>query len=605
MKKTTTILLFCLLTFAALAQKTNAVTDKRLMGIDTALNKLLNDFKAAGFAVAIVEKNKLIYSNGFGYRDYENKKPATANTLFAIGSCTKAFTSSLLGLLEKDGKVSLDEKATQYLPELHFFNDNMNDHITLRDMMSHRTGLPRHDYSWYLFKSGSRDSLMRRIQYQEPTAGIREKWQYNNFMFLLQGMITEKITGKTWEQNVKEKIFTPLGMSRSNFSVTDLTKNEDASVGYGVKNDSVIEKLDYYNIDAMGPAGSINSSVNEMANWVIAWINSGKFNRKEILPSNYTSQAMSSQMVIAGALPDKENPDIHLSNYGLGWFLSSYRGHYRVEHGGNIDGFSASTCFFPSDSIGIIVLTNQNNSPVPSLARNIIADRMLNLKYINWRGNRLASIAKSKADQKKEQANATSVQIKGTKPSHPLTDYEGNFKHPGYGELEVFKRNDSLFGVAANDTIWLRHFHYDVFEIKGIDKKEGIDTSAGGQRLNFISNEVGKIKSVFTTMEQTLEPLEFVNTPKEKPLSKEDLEKYLGEYELPGAVVKVYLKGTTLFVLVPGQPDYETVSLGNHTFKLKVLDGYTVQFILNDKNVSTAMNFIQPNGIFKAEKKKK
>ena len=166
-------------------------------------------------------------------------------------------------------------------------------------------------------------------------------------------------------------------MNSSNFSVHDLAKMSDASLGYVAFKDSIIKKTDYYDINAMGPAGSINSNVNEMANWVITWINGGKFNGKEILPSNYVNQAMSSQMVVGAALPDKEVPDAFLSNYGFGWFLSSYRGHYRVEHGGNIDGFSASTSFFPSDSIGIIVLTNQNGSAVPGIVRNTIADRYL------------------------------------------------------------------------------------------------------------------------------------------------------------------------------------------------------------------------------------
>src|SRR6185436_11887011 len=165
---------------------------------------------------------------------------------------------------------------------------------------------------------------------------------------------------RKWEQLIKEKFFDSLGMNNSNFSVKDMERSNDAALGYYVKKDSIIDKLDYYNIDAMGPAGSINSNVTEMSNWVITWINGGKFNGKQILPPQYVNQAMSSQMVAAGALPDKENPDIHLANYGFGWLLSSYRGHYRVQHGGNIDGFSANVTFYPSDSIGIVVLVNQN-----------------------------------------------------------------------------------------------------------------------------------------------------------------------------------------------------------------------------------------------------
>ena len=283
----------------------------------------------------------------------------------------------LWGCLHKDGKLDLDKPANNYLSGLRFYNDEMNNGISVRDMMSHRTGLPRHDYSWYYFNTASRDSFVQRIQYQQPTAKLRDRWQYNNFMFLAQGSIAEKLTGKSWEQNIRENFFQPLGMSKSNFSVADLAKAEDASVGYGLKKDSIIKKIPYYNIDAMGPAGSINSSVTEMSSWLMTWINGGKYNGKEIIPASYFAQAISTQAIIGAGLPTKERPDVHFSTYGLGWFLASYRGHYRVEHGGNIDGFSASTSFFPTDSIGIVVLTNQNGSRIPAIVRNILSDRML------------------------------------------------------------------------------------------------------------------------------------------------------------------------------------------------------------------------------------
>jgi CubicO group peptidase (beta-lactamase class C family) len=579
-------------------------TDNRLTGLDAELEKLLKDWKIAGFAVAVVEKDKIIYSKGFGYRDNENKKAVTPNTLFAIGSCSKAFTSSVLGLLEKEGKLDLDKAATTYIPFLKFFNNDMTEKITVRDMMCHRTGLPRHDFSWYLFNSHSQDSMLMRVQYQEPNAGIREKWQYNNFMFLAQGVMAEKLTGKTWAQNVKEKLFDSLGMNRSNFTIADMIKDADHSLGYTVEKDSIIKKTDYYNIMGMSPAGSIHSSVNEMANWVTAWINGGKYKGKEILPSPYVEDAISSQMVISGGVPDKENPDIHFSNYGLGWFLASYRGHYRVEHGGNIDGFSASTCFFPSDSIGIIVLTNQNGSVVPSVARNLVADRMLKLKYINWSSDRKKAMDKAKAQQKDAEKSVVSNKITGTKPSHPLSEYEGLFNNPGYGDIEIFLKNDTLFGQTPKDTFWLRHYHYDVFEAKGIDKTTGPDTTAGGISFNFSTSVAGKIESILMPVEPSLKPLEFSYKPKAKAISKEDLEKYVGEYELPGVMAKVYLKGTILFVFVPGQPEYETIATGNHSFKLKVLDGFSVKFDVSDKNEVTGVSFIQPNGTFKAPRKK-
>lgn len=601
------ITLLIMISTTLFAQKSASSHPDPFAGLDTVFARVLKDRKAAGFAVAVVSKDKIIYSKGFGYRDMEKQLPVTPNTFFAIGSCTKAFTASLLGLLNKDGKLDLDKPATEYLPELKFFKDEMNNSITVRDMMCHRTGLPRHDYSWYLFNTSSRDSLLQRIKYQEPTAPLRQAWQYNNFMFLVQGMISEKLMGKSWEQNVKENIFTPLGMNSSNFSVHDLEKMSDASLGYVVYKDSIIKKTDYYDINAMGPAGSINSSVTEMANWVITWINGGKFNGKEILPAGYVTQAMSSQMVVAGALPDKEVPDAFLSNYGFGWFLSSYRGHYRVEHGGNIDGFSASTSFFPSDSIGIIVLTNQNGSAVPGIVRNTIADRLLGLNKIDWNKRTNDAQAKAKAAAKDAEKSVTSNKKAGTKPSHATKDYEGLFNNPGYGNIEIYANDDSLFFRTKNGDAFLRHYHYDVFELFPIDKKDGIDTTGPSQlKIQYHMNAAGDIDMMSLPIQPGLKDIEFNRIPKPKEITKADLEKFVGEYEFqPGAVAKIYIKGEkTLYAFVEGQPEYELVPTDKNKFDFKVVKGFSIKFEENNNGEITAASFIQPNGTFKANRKK-
>ncbi len=604
MKKILT-LLFVLVCAISFAQKKSTPID-RLAGIDAKLQSLLTEWKVAGFAVAVVEKNKVIYSKGFGYRDYENKKPVTANTLFAIGSCSKAFTSGLLGVLRNENKISFDEKPSTYVPELKFFNAEMNDNIMVKDLMCHRTGLPRHDYSWYLFSSTSKDSLIRRIQFQEPSAGVRKQWQYNNFMFLAQGVIAEKITGETWEKNIAEKFFKPLGMNTSNVSIADLEKSSEPSFGYNVKDDKDIKKADYYHISGMAPAGSINSSVNEMANWVKTWIYGGKFNGKEILPASYVAEAMGSQMVINGAVPSKEHPEIQFGNYGYGWFLSSYKSHYRVEHGGNIDGFSANTCFFPSDSIGIVVLVNQNGSSVPSIVRNIIADRMLGLTQTDWSKELKEAADKRKKTEKETLAKATSSMKKGTKPSHLFEHFEGKYSHPGYGTFAIVAKHDSLFASMGKNQFWLKHFHYDVFQPFEINKEHKIDTADKSEiRFNFRTGNSGEIENAqISGLESSLnKPLEFSHQSITKEIKPEELKKFVGEYELGGAVAKVFIKAEkTLFLFVPGQPEYELLYLGNDKFSIKNLNGYKVEFEQTNGSISGCA-FVQPNGTFKAKRK--
>ncbi|MFA5815551.1 MAG: serine hydrolase [Bacteroidales bacterium] len=602
-------LLLVMVSLSSLAQsskKSANQPDNRFTGLDTTFTRVLKEWKAAGFAVAVVEKNKVIWSKGYGYRDLENKLPVTPNTQFAIGSCTKAFTATLIGMLNKEGKVEYDKPVRDYLPELKFFNDELNDKVTLRDMMCHRTGLPRHDYSWYLFTTASRDSIMQRIPFMEPSAGLRGKWQYNNYMFFLQGMVAEKLTGKSWEENVKERIFTPLGMTNSNFSVKDLAKNADGAFGYEVRKDSLVKKMDYYDINAMGPAGSINSTVMDMSKWVMAWINGGKADGKEIIPTGYLNEAISGQMIVAGGLPDSEIPDVQFSNYGFGWMMCSYRGHYRVEHGGNIDGFSASTCFFPSDSIGIIVLSNQNGSAVPGIVRNYISDRLLKEKYVGWSSINRKKVDKAKKAMDDAKKSSTSNRKPNAPMSHPIKDYEGVYANKGYGSFTVVVKNDSAFIQLKDKSLWLNHFHYDVFDAWLMDKKEKLDTvNQEPLKVQFKMNVSGDIESASVQLEPSIKPLEFARVAKEIEVKKDDLSKYVGEYEMAGVVAKFYLKGEkTLYLFVPGQPEYELSPIEKDRFALKIVSGYYVKFAVNDKGEVTDVTFQQPNGNFKATRKK-
>jgi CubicO group peptidase (beta-lactamase class C family) len=595
-------LLALLLVFSSFLQAQK--TDKRLAGLDAEFTRILKEQKAAGFSVAVVEKNKIIYAAGFGFADLENKVPATSETVYAIGSCTKAFTASIIGLLEKEGKLKLSDKANKVLPELVFYNNEMNNQLTVRDIMCHRTGLPRYDYSWYLFQSKSRDSLIRRVQYQEPSAGIRELWQYNNFMYLAQGMIAEKITHESWEKNVTEKLLNPLQMIHTNFSVDTLAKLTAGAKGYDLYKDK-IKKSDYYHIDAMGPAGSINSSVTDMSNWVITWINGGKYKGAEVIPASYLKEATSSQMIVGSSQPSQQHADVHLSSYGFGWFLASYRSHYRVEHGGNIDGFSASTCFFPTDSIGIIVLCNQNGSRVPSTVRNIIADRMLKLSYVDWQTETQKDIDSNKVNAQKAKLDVVSNKKINTKPSHSMNEYDGLYNNNAFGVMDIRYKNDSLILYSAGGNAWLKHYQYDQFELYNIDKTDGIDTSAASEaKIQFNTNALGDIGSLQISLEPAIEKQSvFTKANRKKDLTEKELEKFTGTYSISGTDIVVAVKNSVLTFTVPGQPEYTLVAVSDNKFALSSVEGFFVEFKQNDKGKVIELLSIQPNGTFKAVKK--
>ena len=573
--------------------------DKRLKGLDSELEKVLKKLEEPGFSVAIVENDQILYSKGFGYRDYENKIKVDSNTLFAIGSATKSFTSSLLGVLREDEKLDFEDSPIDYINELRFYNSQMNDVISIRDMMSHRTGLPRHDASWYFFPTFSKDSLVSRVKHHKPFTSVRNQWWYNNFMFMLQGVVAERITNKTWSENIKEMIFDPLGMTRSNTSIAELENSENAAFGYSQD----FKKMDYYKIAGMGPAGSINSSVNEMSKWLITWINKGEYKGRKILPPNYTEEAISSQSVVVANLPDEDNPGLHLTNYGYGWFLSSYKGHYRVEHGGNIDGFSTSAAFYPSDKVGIIVLSNQNASNTPSIVRNIISDRMLDVKKTDWLKYHFDKLKEAELIQKELDKNEDSDKIKGTNPSRSINEYEGEYTNLGYGTFDVSMKNDSLFMKIPNKTFWLSHHHYDTFlpyELKN-GKVNLEDESV--IFITFSADQLGEIKKLSTGLEPAIEePIYFDRKIKTIEIETSELDKYVGDFKFMKNMCKTYLKDDVLYVFIAGQPEHKLNPIGKHLFSFEKLEGYKVKFDVSKNEKVTHISFIQPNGTFRYKK---
>jgi len=577
-----------------------AQTDKRLKGIEKELNEILKETKVAGFSVAIIEKDKIIYARGFGYSDVENNVAADENTLYAIGSCTKAFTAGLLGQLAEEDKLEFDENPRTYIPGLKFYNDEINNNVTIKDLMCHMTGIPRHDWSWYMFPTDDRDELMKRIEYHEPSTGLRQQWLYNNFMFMVQGAIAETITRKSWEQNISERFFKPLGMERSNCTISELEKASNAAVGYRIVGDSSLVKEEYYKIAAMSPAGSINSSVSEMANWVIAWINGGNYKGNQILPEWYVREAISAQAVARGNLPTPESPDIYFDNYGYAWGAYSYKGHYEVEHGGAIDGFRASTTFFPSDSVGIVVLVNSGGSPATRLVRNTIADRLLKETRTDWLGKYIEGIRDAKEAQKAAEIPNEESSDK-PKTAHELSDFTGDYEHKGYGKFSIVVQNDSLFANFKQMRLHLKNKHFDVFDAYAMDTGED---DKFGPPFNFRTNVSGDISEVSINVEPAIEnSIAFKKIPSAVEIDKAKLEAYTGDYVVNGITIKFYLKDAALILYVPGQREYELIPLGEHLFQFEALDNYKVEFIESDEKEINGVKLIQPNGTFVANRK--
>jgi CubicO group peptidase (beta-lactamase class C family) len=467
-----------------------AMNDPRLAGLDHFADSVLQEFHVAGFAVAVVQGNRMIYAKGFGYRDYDKKLPVTPHTVFPIASCTKAFTGALLGILSAEGRIDLDQPVLNYYPELRFYDDYTTAHVTARDMLTHRTGLPRHDQLEYFFdKTLPRDSLVYRIRYLQPSAELRQKAQYNNLMYITLGVLSEKLTHKTWEQNVQERLFGPLQMTESSFNFSGWQASKEHSLGYYRKN-NLITPGQPENDPLNGPAGGINSSVSDLAKWLLVWLHDGKAGNEQVIPADYIAQATRPQMVTGNA------------TYGLGWINSTSRGgHYQVEHGGDLPLFSSDVCFFPNgkESLGIVVLASQFGGYVTGMVRDYIADHLLNnhrtdLQPTNWlevyKQYRAANNppATKKSDDSRSEGAC----------SHALKAYVGIYNNPGYGTIEIKLQGDSLSGIFNKTPLQLKHVSYDIFEARP------------GGKLIFGMNMDGYIKLIQMPLEDKVKPIVFI-----------------------------------------------------------------------------------------------
>jgi len=569
---------------------------KALEGFDQVVAKGLAQLEVPGAAIAIIKDKEVILARGFGFRDVEGKLPMTADTILAIGSSTKAFTAFALGTLVDRGQVEWDKPVRSYIPWFRLYDAQAGERLTPRDLVTHRSGLPRHDLVWYNNHTSSREDLVRSLAHLPPTADLRVKWQYNNLMFLTAGYLVETMTGKSWENAVRMLVFEPLGLRRSNFSVVESRKDADFALPYD-KRDGKIVKIPFRDITTVGPAGSINSTVNEMSRWVTVHINAGKFGDTQVIGAETLADLHKPYMTTGGA---STRPDITVADYALGWFVDSYRGHQRVHHGGNIDGFSAMVSFLPHDGLGFVVLTNRNGTPLPELLIRTAADRILGLEAVDWIGEAAKERAEGEEIGKKAEEKKTTRRRPGTVPAHKLEEYAGEYRHAGYGDLKVTLEGGKLGFVYNGIATPLAHWHFETFS--GGKAKE--DPAFKDMKLTFRTDANGNVVGVDIPFEASVDDIYFAKKPDARLSDPVYLEKFLGSYALASQAVTVGLKGDVLTLSIPGQPLYDLVPEVGGEFSLKAAKVVRIRFLEDAKGQVTALEVSQPGGVFEYKRTK-
>ncbi|MEM8533366.1 MAG: serine hydrolase [Chloroflexota bacterium] len=465
-----------------------------------------------------------------------------------------------------------------------------------RDLLAHRTGLPRHDLLWYA-SHFTREEIFDWLHYLEPSRTFRSTWQYQNMMYMVAGLLVTQITGTSWEHYVQTQIFDRLGMRLSNLSTVQTKQTTNFATPHQAR-DEQIHEIPFFEQDgehdAVGPAGSINSCVQDMAEWLKVHLNNGHAHGKPFISTANLTEMHKPHMVIDN--PDARRFGFTLNSYGLGWFMHGHKGRVLVHHGGNIDGFSSLTSFMPQENLGVVVLTNGNHNAIPAVVSFTIYDRLLGLDTTDWN-----ELYKPFHDEIKA-AHVTSKTHSGNKRradaplSHPLEDYLGEYEHLGYGVLSVEQDGEQLqMTLNKRFSLPLEHYHYDYFE----GYFERFDLSF---KASFTTDVRGNISQVAVQMEPNVKEIVFTRRPDPRLQDPAFLEPFTGIYNLMDKPMTVTLQQNALVLYLPGQPACPLVPYQDTEFQLQGLAGFSVAFQQDETGTVTEAIFNYPNATFVAKR---
>ncbi len=479
------------------------MSENILNGLSEIIKKGMETMNVPGLSIAIVKDGNVIYSEGFGYSDLENKINMKADTILPIGSATKSFTATAALMLKQEGKLDIDKPIREYMPEFDLFDPIATLQATPRDLLCHRTGMPRHDLMWANNKDLNRKDLVKRLKYLPNNRPFRSIFQYQNHMFATIGYLIEVLTGSKWEDFISNRIFEPLNIKDFNFNVKSDETGKHAKL-YTENEEGINKETPPLVIDGMGPAGSINSTALEMAKWIIFNLNRAKVDGKSLIDENIFPELFNPNIPYM-ILPFNIEGKVSLG-YGLGWFIDMFKGHKVVEHGGNVNGASALISMMPDKNIGCVILTNANSTLLTYAISCEIYDRILGssdktdwveLYHTNY---------KSFFEAMKAQIMAMyNSKVENKNPSHDLSEYTGNFTHPGYGNIVISESLDkSTLHLKLYDLdIDLKHLHYDIFTFEAM----GMPFS-----VSFKTGVMGNIESLSIPFELTIPPIEFLRS---------------------------------------------------------------------------------------------
>ncbi|MDA0714765.1 MAG: serine hydrolase [Bacteroidetes bacterium] len=436
--------------------------------IDSYMEQAIKDWNIPGAAIAIVKDGEVMLSKGYGIADMATGAKVSDKTLFAIASNTKAFISASIAKLVEEGKLSWEDKVVDHLPYFKMYDPFVTADFTVTDLLCHRSGLATFsgDLLWY-GTDLTREEVIRNASMLEPVSDFRSTYGYQNIMFMAAGEVIEEVTGKPWFEYVFENFITPLGMDQTLFSTFQLGGTDHSAPHNDVKGVNV--PIDWVNWDNMGPAGSLISNVDDLSKWMMLQLSKGSLDEMRYWSENSSNRMWTIHTPKGLSNWHRTNfPSKHFAGYGLGWDLFDYHGRLIANHGGGYDGFISQTVLVPEEQLGFVVLTN-NNTFFPYAMMYHILDLYLSPETAkDWGAFMLDLKKKQEEATLKDEADLQASQVKGTKPSLPMSEYSGRYYDPKYGDVVISIKDKKLVFSFTPTPLFhgtLDHWHYDSFRL--------------------------------------------------------------------------------------------------------------------------------------------
>ncbi|MCX6613141.1 MAG: serine hydrolase [Acidobacteria bacterium] len=437
-----------------------------LQGADPDVKALVeaarNAWAVPGVAVAIVKDDKPLYLAGHGLREAGKTDPVTPHTAFQIASTTKAFTTAAMAMLVDEGKIAWDDPVRKHLNFFRLADPHADALVTARDLVTHRTGLPRHDVLWVRTGLG-REELIRRIGLAKPAAQFRGVYQYQNLMFTSAGELVGRVSGLGWDRFVQQRILLPLGMKDTSTAYADMLRHTNMAMPHIKGKANPLQ-----NYDNIGGAGSIASSVDDLSRWVRMQLAGGIYEGTRLVSEKQLQATHEPQMVIQRTAASREmQPEYTQSSYAMGWFVNHYRGEMLVMHSGSLSGYRALITMVPRLKMGIVILANENGTNLNEALTNTLLDEYLGLpKTRDWNAYMLGVVKANDEKEAREKREAEEARKKDTKPSLPLNSYVGIYREAAYGDVKVSLQQGKLHAEWMRFRGDMDHWQYDTWKIK-------------------------------------------------------------------------------------------------------------------------------------------